>query len=351
MSNEKQARREAAIKKAKRKKMIIITVCLSLVVVFALLVAFTIIATNRLSEEVIDLTEMGTNFTFAEIERITRSPEAYIGRTIKMRGLYYSLFEPILGRYRHCIAVRPIDDCCPFRGLELVVENDSPFDFPEDETWIEVVGRFGLYEENGMEFHYLTVAVNNIFIMDDIPTDAFPHFAEDTIRADMSDDDTLEDITLNISDYILAADAQEPVAPESPEPIFPDLEPRDRMFDFKSEINDGVLDLTGLGYPGLLEFTEGNLSDYLGVTIKVRGFYSVIHDHNDGGFCVPLIFLTDAGGCCPAMLVFRLGDEYVCPYDYPSVHDDILITGTLVSAPEGRWYRFYLQVDEITFVS
>jgi hypothetical protein len=164
--NKRKARREEAIKKAKRKKIIGVSVLAVIVVFITSLIVVSAVQSNiRLTgtEGVdVDLSRLSLTMLSAEVNRITRSPNDYLGRTIKMSGLYYAIGN------RNYIAVREPDPCCPLEGLEFIVNSENSgfndYDYPANTTRIEVTGVFQSHVEHGHTSYYL--AVDNIIILE-----------------------------------------------------------------------------------------------------------------------------------------------------------------------------------------
>ena len=179
MAEDKKARKEAAIKKAKLKKKLIIAVCIGVVTIIVLLVIFSLVSSYRpqidntltnIDTDIdvdIDLTLLGENMMMAEVINILSSPEEYLGKVIKINGPYYSVPEPMLGRVQNIIAVTEADACCPPQGFEIIVgdfANPHPFEFPNQGTRIEVTGVFSTYEKRGFDLYYL--AVDDVIILE-----------------------------------------------------------------------------------------------------------------------------------------------------------------------------------------
>ena len=112
-----------------------------------------------------DLTALSSTMVYAEVYNIMTEPDDYIGKTIKMKGPYYTTFYEETNLYYHYVIVEDATACCA-QGLEFIWngEHICPDDYPEEESKIEVAGVFGSYDELGSTYYYL--AVDNIFIAD-----------------------------------------------------------------------------------------------------------------------------------------------------------------------------------------
>jgi hypothetical protein len=106
----------------------------------------------------IDLTTMNSTMVYSEVYDIMTRPDAYIGKTIKMSGPYYSSYYDKTDMYYHYVIVEDAAACC-MQGLEFIWEGDHAFpdDYPADATRVEVVGEFGSYDELGETYYYLSV--------------------------------------------------------------------------------------------------------------------------------------------------------------------------------------------------
>ena len=168
MVSEKKARKEAAIKKAKVKKKIIIAACIGLGIVLLVFILISLLSSVRPDRTVnlapvdvdMDLTALGENMMRAEVVNIMTNPDEYLDKTIKVSGSYYRVFEQVTGRIQNIVAVFEVDSCCPPEGLEIIVGDfidPYSFDFPLEGTKIEVIGVFSTYEMQGFDFYYLAV--------------------------------------------------------------------------------------------------------------------------------------------------------------------------------------------------
>ena len=113
---------------------------------------------NRINEGVdVDLTVLSSTLVYAEVYNIMFSPENYIGKTIKMKGQYYSSYYEETGKYYHYVIIEDAAACCQ-QGLEFIWngEHTFPDDYPSDGTTVEVVGMFDTYEELGISYSYIS---------------------------------------------------------------------------------------------------------------------------------------------------------------------------------------------------
>ncbi|NCC19739.1 hypothetical protein EOM33_01630 [Candidatus Saccharibacteria bacterium] len=98
----------------------------------------------------VDLTALSSTMVYGEVFNMMMEPDSYIGKTIKMRGLYYINYYELTAKYYHFVVIQDATACCA-QGLEFIWigEHVYPDDYPEDETEIEVIGVWESYEEEG----------------------------------------------------------------------------------------------------------------------------------------------------------------------------------------------------------
>ena len=106
----------------------------------------------------VDLTLLSETMVSAELTSILSNPTEYIGKRIKMKGLYYSDYYDETDKNYHFVIFTDNTACCSY-DLEFIREGDYiyPDDYPENETDIEVVGVLNSYEELGQTYHYISV--------------------------------------------------------------------------------------------------------------------------------------------------------------------------------------------------
>ena len=106
----------------------------------------------------VDLTVLSGVMVYAEVSNIVSKPDDYIGKTVKIRGMYYSSYYEETGLYYHYIIIADATMCCE-QGLEFVWNGDHvyPDDYPAAGTNIEIIGVFGRYTENDKEYYYIEV--------------------------------------------------------------------------------------------------------------------------------------------------------------------------------------------------
>ncbi len=114
----------------------------------------------------VDLTALSSTMVYSEVYNMTTSPSDYIGKTVKMKGVF-SYFQakdkdgnPIPdGMYYFCV-IADAAACCS-QGIEFVLSGEYkyPDDYPKAGEAITVTGTYDSYDENGNTFYHLVDAV------------------------------------------------------------------------------------------------------------------------------------------------------------------------------------------------
>jgi hypothetical protein len=143
----------------------------AIVIVVAVIINVTYeraVIDNAFSDLVVDvdLTRLGDNMRMAEYANILSTPEEFLGKTIRVSGLYFTIVDPVSWRLTNIVTITEPDSCCPPEGFEVIVgsfDNPLPFDFPLEGRRIELAGVFSSYNVEGFDFYYL--AVDDIVIL------------------------------------------------------------------------------------------------------------------------------------------------------------------------------------------
>ena len=107
----------------------------------------------------VDLTTLSSTMVYAEVFAMTSSPEEYVGKTIKMRGMFskgqlYAADGSLAdgGTVFACI-IQDATACCA-QGIpfDLAGDYEYPQDYPELGAEITVEGTFEIHEQSGVEF-------------------------------------------------------------------------------------------------------------------------------------------------------------------------------------------------------
>ena len=102
----------------------------------------------------VDLTILSSTMVYAEVFNILAKPDSYIGKTVKLNGLFYSSYYEDSMYY--FVVITDATSCCP-QGLEFVWNRKYPEDYPDERSKIEVTGVFSSYDELGETYYHLLV--------------------------------------------------------------------------------------------------------------------------------------------------------------------------------------------------
>ena len=106
-----------------------------------------------------DLTKLGSDMIYAEVYNMMVFPKEYMGRTIKVSGLFTVYYDEALDKYHFACFVSDAAACCQ-QGIEFILDGNKeyPADYPQEGAEITVTGVFGTYEEEGNTYWALTNA-------------------------------------------------------------------------------------------------------------------------------------------------------------------------------------------------
>ena len=104
----------------------------------------------------VDLTTLSSTMVYAEVVNMMMSPDDYIGRTIRMTGIFTVYQDPETKQVYCGVIVEDATACCA-QGFDLVMpeERSYPQDYPAPESEITVVGTLQAdrtLEEHGIIF-------------------------------------------------------------------------------------------------------------------------------------------------------------------------------------------------------
>lgn len=107
---------------------------------------------------IVDLTALSSTMVYAEVFAMMSSPEDYVGKTVKMQGIFskgqlYAAGSLNDGGTVFACVIQDATACCA-QGIpfELAGDHTYPQDYPELGDTITVVGTFEIHEQEGMEF-------------------------------------------------------------------------------------------------------------------------------------------------------------------------------------------------------
>ena len=104
----------------------------------------------------VDLTTLSSTMVYAEVFNMMMSPDDYIGKTIRMTGIFTVYQDPETKQVYCGVIVEDATACCA-QGFDLVMpeEHSYPQDYPAPESEITVVGTLQAdrtLEEHGIIF-------------------------------------------------------------------------------------------------------------------------------------------------------------------------------------------------------
>ena len=108
----------------------------------------------------IDLTVLSANMIYSEVFAMVYSPEEYIGKKVKMEGIFSYCEDEKTGKVYYACIVRDATQCCA-QGIEFIPADGYkyPDDFPGVGEDICVSGVFSTYTEGSSTFLTLKDAV------------------------------------------------------------------------------------------------------------------------------------------------------------------------------------------------
>lgn len=101
----------------------------------------------------VDLTTLSSTMVYSEVYNMLVSPENYIGKTVKMDGLFALYHDETTDNYYFACIVADATACCS-QGIEFVLKDDYtyPDDYPTEGGEICVIGEFDTYQEAGYTY-------------------------------------------------------------------------------------------------------------------------------------------------------------------------------------------------------
>jgi uncharacterized membrane protein YcgQ (UPF0703/DUF1980 family) len=110
--------------------------------------------------------EIKEKMFIAQVNDVYLNPDDYVGKTIKLQGLFMKQDNgSALPPYYFVIRYGP--GCCGNdgnAGFEVLWENKTVV-YPKDEEWVEAVGTFGAYEEDG--YPYYCISLSSLKVLDE----------------------------------------------------------------------------------------------------------------------------------------------------------------------------------------
>ena len=91
----------------------------------------------------VDLITLSSTAVYAEVWNMMAEPESYIGKTVKMKGVFAVYEDETTGQQYFACIIADALGCCR-RGLEFILkgEHKYPDDYPTVDSEITVTGTF-----------------------------------------------------------------------------------------------------------------------------------------------------------------------------------------------------------------
>ncbi len=96
----------------------------------------------------VDLTILSSTMVYSEVYDMMVCPENYVGKIVKMSGVYTMFHDENTDKYYHACVITDATACCA-QGIEFELSDDFVFpdDYPEEGDPICIVGTFETYME------------------------------------------------------------------------------------------------------------------------------------------------------------------------------------------------------------
>ena len=104
----------------------------------------------------VDLTTLSSTMVYSEVLNIMTYPETYVGKTVKMRGIFSYYHDEQTDQYYFGCIIQDATACCA-QGIEFILTDDYlfPDDYPKEGEIVTVAGEFLIYKENGLDYFTL----------------------------------------------------------------------------------------------------------------------------------------------------------------------------------------------------
>jgi uncharacterized membrane protein YcgQ (UPF0703/DUF1980 family) len=105
--------------------------------------------------------EIKEKMFIAQTNDVYLNPEDYLGKIIKLEGLFKAM--PTESDFCYYFVLRYGPGCCGTdgnAGFEVVWDNKVFPDksYPKEDDWVEAIGKLTYYEENGYPYLYLVLS-------------------------------------------------------------------------------------------------------------------------------------------------------------------------------------------------
>lgn len=103
----------------------------------------------------IDLTKMDATMVYSQVYNMMITPEDYVGKTMKMRGMFASSTDPTTQITYYACIIMDATACCA-QGIEFTVDGQT--DYPAEGAEVTVSGTYEIYEDHGQRYTRLAHA-------------------------------------------------------------------------------------------------------------------------------------------------------------------------------------------------
>lgn len=104
---------------------------------------------------VLDMTKMSDTLIYSTIENMKKTPEGYLGMTIRISGSYVKSYFDKTGNYYHFVTGSDSTGCCSW-GYEFLLD-ENKFSYPAENANITIQGKIKSYNELGVDYYYIDV--------------------------------------------------------------------------------------------------------------------------------------------------------------------------------------------------
>ncbi len=110
-----------------------------------------------------DFTKMSSTITYAQIYDMMWNPDFYVGKVLKVQGVYYSKYFDDISSEQHYVVINDALGCCP-QGLEFIVTEEENPSFPQADSLVEIYGTFEKTVINGLTFYRIVTTSNPVVL-------------------------------------------------------------------------------------------------------------------------------------------------------------------------------------------
>ena len=112
-----------------------------------------------------DVIEIKEKMFISQVNDVYLNPDDYLGKTIKLEGLFMMEYPPYIGTEPYCFVLRYGPGCCGTDGnvgFEVTWKADRKISYPEVNSWVEAVGELKIYSEEFYDVLYLELSSLNV---------------------------------------------------------------------------------------------------------------------------------------------------------------------------------------------